>query len=56
MTRRRFLNLKSFDATDLIALTIITGGFGLMAYHVDTVVGGIVIMVVTFYFGNKLKK
>ena len=44
---------NDFDATDLIALVIILGGFGLMAFKIDTVVGGVVTMVAGFYFGRK---
>lgn len=45
--------IDGFDATDLIALVIILGGFLLLALGIDTVVGGVITMVAGFYFGRK---
>ena len=35
---------------DIIGLVVICGGFYLLLHGIDTVVGGIVVMVVTYYF------
>lgn len=46
--------LKSFSEklrpADIIGLVTIIGGFILLFNHVDTVVGGLLIAVVTYYF------
>lgn len=39
---------------DFIAILIISGGFILLAKGVDTVVGGSIIMVVTYYFVKRI--
>ena len=45
--------INDFDATDMVALVILIGGFILMGLGIDTVVGGVVTMVAGFYFGRK---
>ena len=52
MTKSKKL-INNFDATDLIAILIIMGGFVLLAMGIDTVVGGVITMVAGFYFGRK---
>ena len=52
MTKSKKL-INNFDATDLIAILIIMGGFVLLAMGIDTVVGGAITMVAGFYFGRK---
>ena len=41
---------------DIIAAIILIGGFVLMAMHVNTVVGGIVIAVVAYYFRKRAEE
>ena len=56
MTRKKKLSerlFNDFDATDLIAIVVIIGGFILMALKIDSVVGGVVTMTAGFYFGRK---
>ena len=48
--------LADFGASDLVAIITITGGFLLMALHINTVVGGITTMVVGYYFGRKTSR
>jgi membrane protein DedA with SNARE-associated domain len=43
-----------WEAQDVIALFLIVGGLSLMAMHIDGIVGGIVTMVTSYYFGHKL--
>ena len=45
--------IQSLDSTDVIAILIIAGGFILMAFHIDTVVGGVITMTAGYYFGRK---
>lgn len=44
---------RTFNPTDLIAVITIVGGFILMSFHIDTVVGGITTMVAAYYFGTR---
>ena len=55
-TKNKITPLNSFDANDIIALTIIIGGFVLLAMGIDTVVGGVITMVAGFYFGSKTNR
>ena len=56
MKKKKFFDFNRFDATDIIALVTIVGGFILMSLHIDTVVGGITVMVATYYFGIRTKR
>ena len=40
---------------DIIAILVIIGGFTLLAFKIDTVVGGVVTMVTGYYFGRKIR-
>lgn len=53
MAKKKFFEFDSFDATDLIALVTIIGGLILMAFHIDTVVGGLLTLIAAYYFGRK---
>ena len=46
---------KKVYPADIIGFTVIIGGFWLLANGIDTVVGGCVIAVVTFYFVKRSK-
>ena len=39
------------DARDCIAVVVLTGGFVLLALGIDSLVGGILIAVISYYFG-----
>lgn len=39
------------DARDYIALVVLIGGFTLLALGIDSLVGGILIAVISYYFG-----
>ena len=54
--KRKFCDFNTFDATDLIALVTIIGGFILIGCHIDTVVGAVVTSVAGFYFGGRWHK
>ena len=53
MAKKKNIIIDNFDATDLIAIIIILGGFVLLSMKIDTVVGGVITMVAGFYFGRK---
>jgi hypothetical protein len=53
---KKFFNFNQFNATDLVAIIIIIGGFILIGFHIDTVVGGVVTMTAGYYFGRKTYK
>jgi len=42
--------LEKLRPADVIGFVVIVGGFILLFNHVDTVVGGLLIAVVTYYF------
>ena len=44
---------KMFDSTDVIAAILVLGSFGLLVYHIDTIVPAILTAVIGFYFGSK---
>ncbi|NIO03997.1 MAG: hypothetical protein GTN74_05100 [Proteobacteria bacterium] len=39
------------EAQDYIALVVLMGGFTLLALGIDSLVGGILIAVISYYFG-----
>jgi len=45
--------LKKIEVVDVIAIICVIFGFLLMAFHIDTVVGGVVTLIVGYYFGHK---
>jgi len=45
--------MKNIQPKDLIALVVIIGGFILLAKGIDSVVGGVIIMVATYYFRKR---
>lgn len=49
--RRTFI--QKCEPTDLIALIVITGGLILVGFHIDGIIGGILVSVVAYYFGKK---
>lgn len=47
------MQIETIKARDIIAAIILVGGFILMAFGIDHVVGGIVIAVVVYYFRKR---
>ena len=47
--------IKPIEPKDILAAIILIGGFILLAKGIDTVVGGIVIMVTTYYFRKRIE-
>ena len=45
--------MKDLEPIDVIALLVIGGGLILTAYGINHTVSGILIMVVSYYFGKK---
>lgn len=45
--------MQRFEAIDIIAITVIAGGFLLTAFKLDGTISNILIMVVAYYFGKK---
>ena len=50
---KAYRSMKNIQPKDLIALVVIIGGFILLAKGVDSVVGGVIIMVATYYFRKR---
>jgi len=50
------IDINDITITDLIALIVIIGGIFLLSKGIDGVVGSVIIMVTSFYFGQKFKK
>ena len=48
--------MVKIEAKDIIALATIIGGFVLLAMKIDTVVGGILVMVTTYYFRKRIEE
>jgi len=48
--------MKKIEAKDILAAIIFIGGFILMAKGIDSVVGGIIIMVATYYFRKRIEE
>jgi len=48
--------MKNLQPKDLIALVVIIGGFILLAKGIDSIVGGLVIMVITYYFRKRIEE
>jgi hypothetical protein len=44
------------EAHDIIAILIIIGAFILLALHIDSIVGGILVAIVSYYFGHKSRR
>lgn len=49
------LDLNNVSISDLIGLIVVIGGLFLLAEGIDGTVGTIMIAVVGFYFGNKVR-
>jgi len=47
---------ETMEARDYIALLTVAGSFLLLALKVDSLVGAILIAVVSYYFGNERSK
>jgi len=47
---------SKFEPVDFIASLTLVAGFILMALHIDTVVGGLVTLIVGYYFGHKRQR
>lgn len=47
--------LEKIEPVDIIAIFSLAAGFILMAFHVDTVIGGLVSLIIGYYFGHKRK-
>ena len=47
------MQIKTIEARDIIAVIILVGGFILMGFGIDHVVGGVVIAVVVYYFRKR---
>ena len=50
------MTIKPIEPKDILAAIILIGGFILLAKGIDTVVGGIVIMVATYYFRKRVEE
>lgn len=48
--------MTKIKARDIIALVVIIGGFILLALGIDHIVGGILIMVTTYYFRKRVEE
>ena len=46
---------RTLEAKDIIAIVVIVGGFTLLALGIDTVVGGILIAVTSYYFRKRME-
>ena len=51
----RFGKKRTLEAKDIIAIVVIIGGFTLLAIGIDTVVGGILIAVTSYYFRKRME-
>ena len=50
------MTIKPIEPKDILATIILIGGFILLAKGIDTVVGGIVIMVTSYYFRKRIEE
>ena len=50
------MTIKPIEPKDILAAIILIGGFILIAKGIDTVVGGIVIMVTSYYFRKRMEE
>ena len=48
--------IKPIEPKDILAAIILIGGFILLAKGIDTVVGGIVILVASYYFRKRMEE
>jgi len=47
--------LQKLEPKDILAAVVLIGGFVLLALGVDTVVGGVIIAVVAYYFRKRVE-
>ena len=45
--------IGKMEPADCIALVVIIFGLSLIALHIDGIIGGLVVMVTSYYFGKK---
>lgn len=45
--------LDQFDSQDILAIVFVIGGFILMFFRIDTIVGGLLTLIAGYYFGRK---
>ena len=50
------MTIKPIEPKDILAAIILIGGFILLAKGIDSVVGGIVILVATYYFRKRVEE
>ena len=50
------MNFSTIHPRDIIAVVAITGGMILIGFGIDKIIGGILIMIVSFYFGLNIPK
>ena len=50
------MTIKPIEPKDILAAIILIGGFILLAKGIDTIVGGIVIMVASYYFRKRIEE
>jgi len=48
--------MAKIEAKDIIALVTVIGGFILLSMKIDTVVGGILVMITTYYFRKRVEE
>lgn len=50
------MSIHKLQPRDLIAIIVIIGGMILVSFGIDKIVGGILVMIISFYFGLNTPK